>query len=115
MADSPEVLAIKAQLEPFMEPYKRKRIYKEVRYQRLKEARQKGTHTKEQWLAVLEETGYTCVKCGCTPEGRPCKDHIVPIFMGGSDGIDNLQPLCRECNTGQHDSCVNWLRKWRGE
>ena len=115
MDDSAEVLALKQELEPGMPIYRRKSIYSRIRSQRLREAQRLGTHTKDQWISVLEETGYICVKCGCTPEGRPCKDHIVPIFMGGSDGLGNLQPLCRECNTEQQDCCTNWLKAWRDQ
>lgn len=39
------------------------------------------------------------------PICRTCKralatelDHIVPKFEGGTDDMDNLQPLCRECH-----------------
>jgi len=42
------------------------------------------------------------------PVGRPCKDHIVPIYRGGSDGLENLQPLCRECNTQKGPEVFNW-------
>lgn len=49
-----------------------------------------------------------CVQCGCYPEGRPCKDHILPIYLGGSDTATNLQPLCRQCNTAKGPDATNW-------
>lgn len=43
------------------------------------------------------------------PLCRPCRkadritaatevDHITPLFLGGTESEDNLQPICRECN-----------------
>lgn len=87
-----------------------KRLRSKVRTARLNLAKTKGTHTNEQWLEILNIFDYRCVKCGCHPEGRPCKDHITPIYQGGSDGIDNLQPLCRECNTGKGNDNFNWAK-----
>lgn len=84
-----------------------RRLRGRLRLARLNTAKAKGTHTNDEWLLMLEEFDYRCVKCGCHPEGRPCKDHIRAIFVGGSDGIDNLQPLCRECNSGKGDD-FNW-------
>lgn len=107
--DSEEILALKDKLYYRMEPYKRKRIYAEIRKQRLKEAKTRGTHTEEEWEEILQIFDYRCVRCGCRPEPRPCKDHIVPICQGGSDHMTNLQPLCRECNTSQGNSHFNWL------
>ena len=68
-----------------------------LRKQRLKAARLKGTHTKYQWLEMLNFFNYTCVRCE-EKKGHLDKDHIVPIYQGGSDGIDNIQPICTNCN-----------------
>ena len=70
----------------------------QTRAQRLSAARQKATHTPEEWNALAVELGEVCLKCGA---GEFLKDHITPIYQGGSDGIDNLQPLCRSCNAAK--------------
>jgi 5-methylcytosine-specific restriction endonuclease McrA len=108
LRDSPAVLAIKEELSRGHSESSRKRIHKRIRNQRLLEARERGTHTEDDWEQLLCHFNYRCVKCGCYPEGRPCKDHIVPICDGGSDGLDNLQPMCRECNTGKRSDTFNW-------
>ena len=70
------------------------------RAQRLAEAREKGRHTPIEWEALRQACGPSCLKCG---ETKPdiVKDHIVPIYQGGSDSIDNIQPLCRSCNAAK--------------
>lgn len=72
---------------------------KQLRADRMSEARAKGTHTAEEWAALVAFCGAKCVKCGA--HGAIAKDHIVPVYQGGSDGIDNLQPLCPTCNTAK--------------
>ena len=110
--DSPAVRALIAKRDSICSDWsgKRKRITAEIRAQRLSEARARGTHTDEEWNAMLAEFEYRCAKCGCLPEGRPCKDHVIPIAMEGSDAIGNLQPLCRECNTGKRWDTFNWAQ-----
>lgn len=63
-------------------------------------ARQRGTHTDEEWLEVLVAFEFQCARCGVRHCDSPLtKDHVVPVSAGGSDGIDNLQPLCQPCNS----------------
>ena len=68
------------------------------RSERLAEARKKATHTKDEWEEMRLFFGE-CVKCGNKED--LVKDHITPIYQGGSDGLDNLQPLCRKCNSSK--------------
>lgn len=81
---------------------KRARRYTRLRKERLLAARQNGTHKEEEWIAIVKEFDNRCVRCGASHCGIT-KDHIVPISLGGHDGIDNLQPLCAHCNTGKHE------------
>ena len=47
--------------------------------------------------AVHERDGWECLHCGSGDDLT--LDHIVPWSAGGSDEIDNLQTLCRPCNS----------------
>lgn len=69
------------------------------RSRRLSIARSIATHTEEEWRGLLVFCGK-CVKCK-NPSDRLVKDHIQPIYQGGSDGIENLQPLCPGCNSSK--------------
>ncbi len=69
-------------------------------YERLAVARNNGKHSEEQWLALKEMCGQRCVFCGEEEgEQRLCRDHILPLRLGGSDGIENIQPACLPCAT----------------
>lgn len=47
--------------------------------------------------SVYERDGYRCVVCGDT---EPLTlDHIHPWSLGGPDSFENLQTLCRSCNS----------------
>lgn len=67
------------------------------RSERLANGRKLGTHTPEEWSALVAALGGGCLSCGARQD--LCKDHVHPLYLGGSDGIDNLQPLCRSCNS----------------
>lgn len=46
---------------------------------------------------VFERDAYRCVYCGTHLE--LCADHRHPESLGGKTELDNLQTLCRPCNT----------------
>lgn len=46
---------------------------------------------------VFRRDGHTCQRCGTGEELT--LDHILPWSLNGSDHADNLQTLCRPCNS----------------
>lgn len=78
-----------------------------LRQRRLSDARRKGRHTEQEWRELVARYGGRCVRCGSAPT-RLERDHIVPIYQGGSDGIGNIQPLCRKCNGAKGPEDCDW-------
>lgn len=56
----------------------------------------RGTFTKEEWLDLCERYEFKCINCGA-PEQHA--DHVIPLSKGGMNTIDNIQPLCKSCNS----------------
>ena len=56
-----------------------------------------GTHTLEEWEELKEKFNYRCAKCGETR--KLTRDHIIPLSKDGRSDIQNIQPLCRPCNS----------------
>lgn len=76
------------------------------RYRRMVAARKIATHTDEEWQALLTSFGGLCLACGS--ENLIQKDHVRAVVNGGSDGLDNLQPLCRSCNCRKKDKTIDY-------
>ncbi len=57
--------------------------------------------------AVLKRDKYKCAKCGRSPSSNHKVelevDHIIPVAKGGTNDIENLQTLCKDCNRGKKD------------
>ncbi len=80
------------------------------RYARERAARKRrdgGHHTQGEFLEVLGQCGGVCVYCGAP---ATTKDHVVPVIRGGTDGIANIVPACKPCNSQKSDqSMLVWM------
>ena len=74
---------------------------------RLRRARLRGLtehFTQQQWLALKKNFNYRCAHC--RRRTKLTVDHIIPLSKNGVDTIDNIQPLCKSCNTRKLDRIV---------
>lgn len=59
-----------------------------------------------QWSEILEKHKFQCAVCSRSDsEVRLQQDHKVPRTRGGSNELENWQPLCDECNNFKSTSC----------
>ena len=78
-------------------------IHISVIRQRAKALNAPGTFTKEDWLLVKARQNFTCLMCKKSePDIKLTVDHIVPMILGGANSIENIQGLCRPCNSKKH-------------
>lgn len=75
-------------------PEKRKEIRRRMKNKRRMVV---GWHTEGEWEKLKIQYGNQCPSCN-NENVIFTKDHIIPITKGGSDYIENIQPLCRSCN-----------------
>lgn len=59
-----------------------------------------GYHSVGEWELLKVQYNFTCPNCKKRePSIKLTRDHIIAVSRGGSDNIENIQPLCVSCNS----------------
>ena len=81
-------------------------------YNRRREAKKKGaigSFTFGEWKNLKAQYNWTCPSCRRSePDIKLTQDHVVPISKGGSNNIENIQPLCGSCNSQKYTEVIKY-------
>jgi len=68
-----------------------------------------GFHTAGEWETLKAQYNWTCPSCKRKePDIRLTEDHVVPLSRGGTDNIENVQPLCGSCNSYKYTKIIKY-------
>jgi 5-methylcytosine-specific restriction endonuclease McrA len=65
-----------------------------------------GEFTYAEFKQLCDRFGNVCLCCGMEKKLTP--DHVIPLSRGGSNNIDNIQPLCFECNHRKRAKTIDY-------
>ena len=68
-----------------------------------------GSFSSKQFKKLCFKFKFKCLACGKSfPFENLTRDHIIPLIKGGSNYIDNIQPLCGPCNFSKKTRTVDY-------
>lgn len=56
-----------------------------------------GKYSLDEWVSLCNKFNNKCLCCGSSE--KLTVDHIIPLKLGGKNIIENIQPLCKSCNS----------------
>lgn len=69
---------------------------------------ERRVYTKEEKEYILSKTGGRCAHCGKKLSIKTMqKDHSIPWSKGGVSDVENIVPLCAECNKKKSDRVLS--------
>lgn len=83
---------------------------KEVSKRHTRRARIKaapGKFNQSEWRNLCDFYQGTCLCCGANDKPLT-PDHVIPLSCGGSNRIDNIQPLCLSCNLKKGTKIIDY-------
>lgn len=95
---------VRSQSERWREENRERHLHHRRIYNAKRRTRETSANhfTIEEWLDRLEEFNFHCAYC-ILPKPDLEPDHMVPVSRGGSNGIENIVPACRNCNNSKND------------
>jgi hypothetical protein len=71
------------------------------------------TSRKDIRKKVFDKYGKKCLCCNSTMDIQI--DHVIPVFDGGKNELENLQPLCKKCNVTKRTKFIDYRKQTAGE
>ena len=70
-----------------------------------------GNFTRREFKELCESYGGICLRC--RKRRRLQRDHVIPLKAGGTNTIDNIQPLCSRCNSVKGATIKDYRKRFR--
>lgn len=83
------------------------RINQYCRDRRARSKNAEGRVSYKDWISLCEKYGNRCLSCERN-DVKMTQDHVIPLKLGGSNTIDNIQPLCKSCNSKKHTKIIDY-------
>ena len=65
-----------------------------------------GTYTEKEWISLCTYYDFHCLSC---LKKKPLTvDHVIPLSKGGVNVIENIQPLCKNCNSRKQNKMIDF-------
>ena len=68
-----------------------------------------GSISSAEWHMVKNTYGNKCLRCGRS-DVKLTMDHVIPLSVGGSHTIENIQPLCSSCNSWKNTKTIDYRK-----
>lgn len=74
---------------------------------RAREQNAEGNFTDREWAELCNQYGNKCLCC-LRDNVKLTPDHITPLAKGGTNYIENIQPLCVSCNCKKYTKIIDY-------
>lgn len=68
-----------------------------------------GSYTESEFKSLCKQYGGRCACCG--KKKKLTADHVIPVALGGSSDISNIQGLCGLCNSRKGTNTTDYRTK----